>query len=294
MDFKEKELPTQELWVEENFKGISKQSYRIKETLFSGKSEFQTVDVVDSIGHGKILLNDGLMMLSERDEFIYHDMISHLPLYTHPNPKNVLVIGGGDGGTAREVLRHPGVDVCTMVEIDEMVVEACRKHIPQTSEVFKHPKFKLVIDDAVKFVAQTQEKFDVILVDSTDPIGPAQPLFGPEFYQNVYNCLTDDGIVVSQGESPFYQAETQKSLLKVLGQFFSVLGLYNFSNLTYPGGLWSFTFASKKYHPVRDFQNERYEKDSLTFNYYNKGLHKACFSLPEFMNRNLGPFFKGL
>ena len=276
-----------DLWVEEKFQDFLGLKFKVEKVLFSGKSEFQTVDVVETKGHGKMLLNDGLIMVTERDEFAYHDMIVHVPLFVHPAPKNVLIIGGGDGGTAREVLRHSGVEKCTMVEIDAMVVEACRQHIPQTSKDLDHEKMQLIIGDGVEFVKQTQEKFDVIIVDSTDPIGPAQPLFGEEFYQDVFHCLTDDGIVVSQGESSWYAMDIQQSLLKVLNNVFSQNYLYSFSNLTYPGGLWSFTFASKQYHPVNDFDEQRVAGSGLDFQYYNQALHSAAFALPSFVKKGL-------
>ncbi len=276
-----------DLWVEEKFKDFLGLRLKVEKVLFSGKSEFQTVDIVETKGHGKMLLNDGLIMVTERDEFAYHDMITHVPLFVHPSPKNVLVIGGGDGGTAREVLRHSSVESCTMVEIDGMVVDACREHIPQTSKDLDHPKMNLIIGDGVEFVKATQQKFDVIIVDSTDPIGPAQPLFGVDFYKDVYACLTDDGIVVSQGESSWYAMEIQQSLLKVLRQVFPACYLYSFSNLTYPGGLWSFTFASKKYHPINDFDSQRVNDSGLEFDYYNQQLHSAAFALPSFAKKGL-------
>ena len=276
-----------DLWIEEKFSDFLGLRIKVEKVLFSGKSDFQTVDVVETKAHGKMLLNDGLIMVTERDEFAYHDMITHVPLFVHPKPKNVLVIGGGDGGTAREVLRHQGVEKCTMVEIDGMVVDACREHIPQTSKDLDHPKMNLIIGDGVKFVKETSEKFDVIIVDSTDPIGPAQPLFGEEFYQDVFNCLSDDGIVVSQGESSWYALDIQQALLKVLNNVFPKSYLYSFSNLTYPGGLWSFTFASKKYHPVNDFDTNRVKQSGLDFDYYNEHLHSAAFALPSFAKKGL-------
>jgi len=280
-----------DLWVEEKFEDFLGLKFKVEKVLFSGKSDFQTVDVVQTKGHGKMLLNDGLIMVTERDEFAYHDMISHVPLFVHPNPKNVLIIGGGDGGTAREVLRHGGVEKCTMVEIDGMVVDACKAHIPQTAKDLDHPKLNLIIGDGVAYVKEcireNREKFDVIIVDSTDPIGPAQPLFGEEFYRDVYTCLSDDGIVVSQGESSWYAMEIQQSLLQVLNAVFEQSYLYSFSNLTYPGGLWSFTFATKKYHPVKDFDPQRVAGSGLEFDYYNADLHSAAFALPNFVKKGL-------
>ena len=270
------------LWVEEKFQDFLGVRFKVEKVLFSGKSEFQTVDVVETKGHGKMLLNDGLIMVTERDEFAYHDMITHVPLFVHPSPKKVLIIGGGDGGTAREVIRHSSVEKCVMVEIDAMVVDACKEFIPQTSCALDDDKVELIIGDGVEYVKSTDEKFDVVIVDSTDPIGPAQPLFGEEFYQDVYQCLADDGIVVSQGESSWYAADIQASLLKVLNNVFPKCFLYSFSNLTYPGGLWSFTFASKKYHPVNDFSSLRYQQARLNFDYYNDKVHQAAFALPSF------------
>jgi spermidine synthase len=277
-----------DLWVEEKFQDFLGLRLKVEEVLFSGKSEFQTVDVVRTKGHGKMLLNDGLIMVTERDEMAYHDMISHVPLFVHPNPKNVLVIGGGDGGTAREVIRHSNVEKCVMVEIDAMVVDACKQHIPQTSSALSDPRIELIIGDGVKYVKECGKQFDVIIIDSTDPIGPAQPLFGSEFYQDVYNCLTDNGIVVSQGESSWYAMDIQKSLLQVLNNQFEKTYLYSFSNLTYPGGLWSFTFASKSLDPIADFSKQRVINSGLEFDYYNSELHTACFALPNFVRKGLG------
>ena len=266
--------------------------FKVNKVLFSGKSSFQTVDVVETELLGRMLLNDGTIMVTEKDEFVYHDMITHVPLFTHPNPKNVLVIGGGDGGTAREVLRHKSVERCVMVEIDEMVVNACKEFIPQTSSALKDPRLELIIGDGIKFVQETTEKFDVILVDSTDPIGYAEPLFNISFYQSIEKCLTDDGIVISQGESPFYYKDMQKKLLGIKSEVFPITSIYNFSNLTYPGSLWSFTVGSKKYHPVRDFDAKRVDDSGMAFEYYNKHIHQAAFAIPSFMRKNLGEFLK--
>ena len=267
-------------FVEENHGGITIR-YEIEKVLFSGQSEFQKVEVVESASLGRMLLNDSIVMVSEKDEFIYHDMIAHVPLFTHPCPKRVLIIGGGDGGTAREVLRHSTVEECVMVEIDGMVVDACRQYLPQISCSLDHPRLQLIIGDGVQYLQQCLETFDVILVDSTDPIGPAQPLFGEAFYRDVSRCLGDQGVVVSQGESLFYQGEIQLKLLSILHQIFPLTALYNYQNLTYPGSHWSFTFASKALHPLRDFTPSRVAHSSLEFQYYNQFIHQSAFSLPS-------------
>lgn len=276
------------LWVEERFRDFYGMKYKVEKTLFAGKSEFQTVDVVETKGHGKMLLNDGLVMVTERDEFVYHDMITHVPLFVHPNPKKVLVIGGGDGGTAREVIRHASVEKCVMVEIDGMVVDACKEHIPQTAQMLKDPRIELLIQDGIEYVKNTKEKFDVILVDSTDPIGPAQPLFNEDFYQDIFNCLTENGIVVSQGESPYFEVTMQTKLVSIKNKLFPNTFVYNFSNLTYPGGLWTFTFASKGLHPLKDFNPQRVKDSGLEFGYYNTDMHEGAFKyIPTFQRKNL-------
>jgi spermidine synthase len=279
-------------FIEENFKGnILK--FELESVLFSGKSDFQKVEVVQTKHHGRMLLNDGCVMLSERDEFVYHEMMAHVALFTHPNPKKVLIIGGGDGGTAREVLRHPSVQKCDMVEIDDMVVDACREHLPVTAVGMQEsPRFKLYIEDGLKFVRETKETYDVVLVDSTDPVGPAQPLFGPDFYQDIFKILAADGLVLSQAESPFYAAEMQIKLAQILSGIFPICRFMNFSNLTYPGGLWSFSVASKRPHPLNDFDSRRVEKAKLKTQYYNSKIHHAAFALPEFQLERLQMYLK--
>lgn len=265
--------------------------YQIRDVLFSGRSEFQKVEVVETTGFGRMLLNDDLVMITEKDEFMYHDMISHVPLFVHPNPKRVLIIGGGDGGTAREVLRHKEVEHVDMVEIDGLVVEACRNHIRQTAcGMDDNPRFNLHIDDGVKYVRENKTPYDVIIVDSTDPIGPAQPLFGSDFYRDVYNSLTDNGIVVAQGESPFYHNDTQNALMRILAETFPVATFYNFNNLTYPGGFWSFAYASKGLRPIKDFDPSRVRESGLSFQYYNEQIHCGAFALPQFQLDALGEY----
>lgn len=274
-------------WIEEPHENFFSSKFRLKRTLFSEESPYQTVDVVETTGHGKMLLNDGLIMITERDEFIYHDMISHVPLFAHKNPKKVLIIGGGDGGTAREVLRHKSIESCTMVEIDKVVVDACRKYIPQTSCALNHEKLNLLIEDGIKFVKDTDEKFDVIIVDSTNPIGPAVPLFGEEFYQDVKRCLTEDGIVVSQAECAHFTPVQQKQLYGILKSVFPNLFLYNYTNLTYPGFMYSFSFASVNTLPFENLSELRIKESGIDFQYYNYDIHKAAFALPTFQKRYL-------
>jgi spermidine synthase len=269
-------------YVLEFFEDKYLQGWAVDHELFSGQSEFQKVDVVKTQYMGNMLLNDNLVMTSDRDEFSYHEMMAHVPLFSHPDPKKVLIIGGGDGGTAREVLKHKSITKCVMVEIDEMVIEAAREHLPQTSSSFSDPKLEIIIDDGVKYVENTSEKFDVILIDSTDPFGPGAPLFGVEFYRNLKNVLSTGGVVVSQGECAWMAPEAQKNLLAILKQEFKTIGLFNYTNVTYPGGTWSFTWASESLHPLTNFLPIRVEKSQLKFRYYNQGIHRAAFQLPQF------------
>jgi spermidine synthase len=278
-----------DLWVEEDQSGILRVRYRVTETLHSAKSELQRVDVLESAGFGRLLINDGVIMLSERDERIYHEMIAHVPLFVSPRVERALVVGGGDGGTVRELLRHATLSHCRLVEIDENVVEACRRHIPQTAATLDDPRVEVTIEDGVSYVSRTSERYDLVIVDSSDPEGPAAPLFGPEFYGQVQRILTDDGIVVSQAESPFYESSAQLSLVRILSGLFNRVRIYNYSNLSYPGGLWSFSFASNgDLCPVGDFDEKRVERSGMSFHYYNADVHRAAFALPSFQLEQLG------
>lgn len=280
-----------DLWVSENFNDVYRMNYKVKETLYSKESEFQKIDVVSTEHLGKVLFNDGLLMTSERDEFVYHEMITHVPMSSHPNPKKVLIIGGGDGGTAREVLKYESVEKVVMVEIDPCVIEACKEHLKATSCELENSKLELIIDDGLKYVKGTDEKFDVVLVDSTDPIGPAAPLFDIGFYSDINKCLTENGIVVSQCENPFLAMDMQRKLLSIKASLFNKVAVYNYSNITYPGGLWSFSFASKTQDPLLNTK-ELPEEISKTLKYYNQDLHRACFALPQFQKNEIKEYLK--
>ena len=276
-----------DVWFTERHLNSTAVSFRVEKVLFSDKSPFQHVSIIETTALGKMLLNDGMVMLSERDEFVYHEMIAHVPLFAHGKAKKVLVIGGGDGGTAREILRHEQIEKCIMVEIDEMVVRACREHIPSVATDFDHPKFELHIEDGVKYMHESEEIFDIIIIDSTDPVGPTTPLFSEEFYCDVMKRLAPDGIVVSQAESPWYDAKTQQGLVQILANVFPRVYVYNFSNLSYPGGSWSFSFATSSQFPFPEDLGVRIGKANLKFQYYNENIHKGAFYLPTFVQRQL-------
>ncbi|MFA5139823.1 MAG: polyamine aminopropyltransferase [Elusimicrobiota bacterium] len=276
-------------WIDEEYQGVLRTGFRVRRRLFKGQSRFQEVEVLETAGHGRLLLIDGMTMVSERDEFVYHEMIAHVPLFVHPKPRRVLVIGGGDGGTVREVLRHRGVTRCVLVEIDSLVVEAARRHLPGTSSALSSRRAQVLIEDGVRFVHETDDRFDVVIVDSTEPFGPARELFGRSFYRDVRRVLTDGGIVVSQAGSPFYELGTLRRLSRNLRSSFPVVAPYLFTNLTYPGGLWAFTFASKGLRPVDDFKPARVKAARLPLRWYNAEIHKAAFALPTFVRRGLVP-----
>lgn len=277
-------------WITEDFNNVYRMQYKVKEHLYSKKSEFQKVDVYDTEHLGKTLFNDDLLMTCERDEFVYHEMITHVPLLSHPNPETVLIIGGGDGGTAREVLKHSTVKKVVMVEIDPLVIEASKEHLLVTACELENERLELIIDDGVKHVKEASENtYDVVLVDSTDPIGPAAPLFNESFYSDVKKCLKSDGIVVSQCENPFLMLETQKLLLKIKSRLFDKVNLYNYSNITYPSGLWSFSYASKTISPNNKLREDKF-LDNLK--YYNHEVHRAAFCLPQFQKQALKELFK--
>ncbi|MFZ7126936.1 MAG: polyamine aminopropyltransferase [Desulfobacterales bacterium] len=280
-------------WIRERHNDIVELGLRVEESLFSKKSAFQRVEIVRTAGHGRVLLTDGIVMTSERDEFIYHEMIAHVPLFVHPDPRRVLIIGGGDGGTAREVLRHRSVARVVMVEIDEVVIEACRRFMPALWPP-EDPRLEMVVGDGIRFAEESDERFDVVLVDSSDPVGPAEGLFSRDFYGNVARLLAPGGILVTQAESPFYDVPIQRSIFANQRPFFDRLHMYLYSNLTYPGGLWSFGFASMNRCPLADFDASRMAEVSANLRYYNSRVHRAAFVLPGFIDASLGDLLDSL
>ncbi|MFR4996708.1 MAG: polyamine aminopropyltransferase [Clostridium paraputrificum] len=278
-----------ELWYTENQTNNVKFSMRVKETLYSKKSQFQQIDVIDTYDFGKVLVIDGWTMITEKDEFIYHEMITHVPMMVNKDIKNVLVIGAGDGGTVRELTRFNSIQRIDMVELDEEVVKAAREYLPFTSCKLDDPRVNLYFQDGIKFVENKKNLYDLIIVDSTDPIGPGEGLFTREFYKNCYEALTDKGILVNQGESPYYdmnKKEMKRSNEK-LKDIFPICEVYQYMIPTYPSGYWFFGFASKKLHPINDFDEEFYNSLNLNDRYYNKDVHKASFALPNYVKELL-------
>lgn len=278
-----------ELWFTENHTKNVKLSIKVDRQLYSGKSEFQRIDIFDSREYGRFLTLDGYMMLTEKDEFIYHEMITHVPMCVNPDARRVLVIGGGDGGTVRELLRYPAIEHIDLVEIDELVVEVCRKYLPQTAGCLSDPRLAIHYEDGLKFVRHCEDAYDLIIVDSTDPFGPGEGLFTKEFYGNCYKALHDDGIMVNQHESPFYtqDAYAMQRAHKRIVDSFPISRVYQAHIPTYPSGHWLFGFASKNRHPVKDVNWVRWNALGLNTRYYNTQLHAGAFALPNYVEEML-------
>ena len=276
-------------WFSENHTPNVKISIRVDRQLYSGKSEFQRIDVFDSPEFGRFLTLDGYMMLTEKDEFIYHEMITHVPMAVHPLVKKVLVIGAGDGGVIRELTRYPEIEHIDMVEIDPLVVEVCRKYLPKTACRLDDPRLSIHYEDGLKYVRFKENEYDLIIVDSTDPFGPGEGLFTREFYGNCYKALKEDGIMVNQHESPFYaeDAEACKRAHKRIVESFPISRVYQAHIPTYPSGHWLFGFASKKYHPLKNLDETRWNLRGLDCRYYATTLHKGAFYLPAYVEEML-------
>lgn len=278
-----------ELWFSELHTPNVKISIRVDRQLHSEQSEFQRIDVYESPEFGRFLTLDGYMMLTEKDEFIYHEMITHVPMAVHPNVKKVLVIGAGDGGVVRELTRYQSIEEIDMVEIDRRVVEVCREYLPQTACRFDDPRVQLTFADGLKFIRSKEDEYDLIIVDSTDPFGPGEGLFTKEFYGNCYRALKEDGIMVNQHESPFYEGDALacKRAHKRIVESFPVSRVYQAHIPTYPSGHWLFGFASKKYHPVDDLRAAEWTTFGIETNYYTTKLHQGAFCLPAYVEKLL-------
>lgn len=278
-----------ELWFTERHTPNVKFSIKVDRQLYTAQSEFQRIDVFDSKEFGRFLTLDGYMMLTEKDEFIYHEMITHIPMAVHPNPKNILVIGAGDGGVIRELTRYPDVESIDLVEIDELVIEVSRKFLPTTACCLGDERVHIFCEDGVKFIRRCDNKYDVIIVDSTDPFGPGESLFTKEFYGSCNKALRDDGIMVNQHESPFYDEDAlamQRAHRKIV-ESFPISRVYQAHIPTYPSGHWLFGFASKKYHPVHDLNSVKWNMLGLKTKYYNTKLHAGAFALPNYVEEML-------
>ena len=274
-----------EKWVTECQTSTLRMEAEIKEVLFEGQSDFQKVGVYGTEVFGRLLVLDDVFQTSIFEEFVYHEMIAHVPLLAHPNPKKVLIIGGGDGGTAREVLRHSELEKVEMVEIDGLVVEMAKKHLPEISCALNSPpaNFNLTIGDGIQRIKDAENYYDVIIVDCSDPIGPGEGLFSGAFYKDVHKALKEDGLFVQQTESPFYHRSILANLTKdIKDAEFSIVKSYLAYIPIYPGGCHSFTIGSKKYDPQKVV---RPVPEAWNLKYYNEALHHGAFALPNFVTQ---------
>ncbi len=281
-----------DLWFTETT-GDAGLTLKVKETLFRGQSEFQEVAILDTYDYGRMLTLDGLVMTTERDEYVYHEMIAHVPMNAHPAPRRVLVVGGGDGGTVREVLRHPEVQQVDLCEIDAMVIEQSRIWLPSIAGALDDPRVTIHVRDAIAFVAEKTQAYDVILIDSTDPIGPGEGLFTEAFYRDCLRALATDGILAAQTESPFAMpAEFTRAYSKLFKVFPSVSCYYG-AIPTYPGNFWTWSFCSKQHDPFTQLETKDLSALEETCRYYNRELHRGAFALPSFARRMLDAIRQG-
>ena len=274
------ERDTMELWFTEKQTEHFGITCRVRRTLAQERTPYQDLLVVDTCQWGPMLLLDGMVMTTEVDEFVYHEMVTHPALFTHPNPRHVLVVGGGDGGAIREVLKHPSVEKAILVEIDQRVVENSRRFLPTISSALDDPRVEVRFEDGFKFIHDHQDAFDVIMVDSTEPVGPAVQLFEKGFYEGIYRCLKEDGILVAQTDNPWFKGDLIRRVYADIAATFPITRLYWANVPTYPSGLWTFTMGSKKFDPL---EVDTASLPDIPTRYYTPQLHKAAFVLPRFV-----------
>lgn len=260
----------------ENF-GIT---MKINKTLHVEQTEWQFLEMAETAEWGNMLFLDGMVMTSQKDEFVYHEMVAHVPLFTHPNPENVLVVGGGDGGVIREVMKHPKVKKATLVDIDGKVIEYSKLYLPEIAGELDNPRVEVIVGDGFMHIAKSENEYDVIMVDSTEPMGPAVDLFTKGFYAGIHKALKEDGLFVAQSDNPWFKADLIKQVQSDVKEIFPITKLYTANIPTYPSGLWCFTIGSKKHDPLAVPDEQFHEVDTK---YYTKELHTAAFVLPKFV-----------
>lgn len=278
-----------DLWYSEYHTPDVRFSIRVSKQLHNEQSDYQQISIFESKEFGRFLTLDGVMMMTEKDEFIYHEMITHVPMAVNQDIKNVLIIGAGDGGVAREITKYKTVEQIDLVEIDERVIEVCKDFLPQTACGFFDERVHIHCEDGLKFIRHVKDKYDLIIVDSTDPSGPGEVLFTREFYGNCYEALTIHGIMINQHESPFYAEDSRamQSAHKRIHSVFPISYVYQAHIPTYPSGHWLFGFASKGLHPVLDLKADEWKQLGLKTRYYNTNLHRGAFYLPTYVEEAL-------
>lgn len=275
-------------WICEKWQNVEIR-YRIKNILHEIETDFQHLMLVDTYEYGKLLQLDGFVQATLKDEFIYHEMMTHVPLVSHPNPEKVLIIGGGDGGVLREVLKHDKVVKATVVEIDPSVIEFCKEYLPSINGgAFIDSRTEIVIADGSQYLKEKEYEFDIIIVDSPDPIGPAQILFSDKFYRDIHEALRPGGIMVRQSGSVHLQEKEQLIAYNCLKDIFKYTFFYTYTVPTYIGGLFSTIFCSDIVDPLEMSLNEfmvKFRDMKIETNYYRPEQHYCAFRLPPFMER---------
>lgn len=274
-----------EMWFHDEHTDNVKLAIRVDYQVFSAQSEIQRIDVLESKEFGKILVVDGDLMLTEKDEFIYHEMISHVPMAVHPQVEKILVIGGGDGGVVRELAKYDTVEQIDVVEADPLLVEVCRKYFPQMACSLNDPRVHIYHEDGLRFIRSKSDAYDLIIIDSPNPFGAGEGLFTKEFYGNCFNALNEDGIMINQHESPFYKEEAFQCqrMHKRIIESFPISRIYQAHIPSYPSGHWLFGFASKRYHPIHDMDGIQWKLRGIQTKYYLPRLHEGVFALPAYV-----------
>lgn len=274
-----------EMWFHDEHTDNVKLAIRVDYQVFSAQSEIQRIDVLESKEFGKILIVDGDLMLTEKDEFIYHEMISHVPMAVHPQVEKILVIGGGDGGVVRELAKYDTVEQIDVVEADPLLVEVCRKYFPQMACSLNDPRVHIYHEDGLRFIRSKSDAYDLIIIDSPNPFGAGEGLFTKEFYGNCFNALHEDGIMINQHESPFYKEEAFQCqrMHKRIIESFPISRIYQAHIPSYPSGHWLFGFASKRYHPIHDMDGIQWKLRGIQTKYYLPRLHEGVFALPAYV-----------
>lgn len=274
-----------ELWYTDQHTDNVRFSMKVEEQLVSVESYFQKIDILKTVDYGKIIVLDGELMTTEKDEFIYHEMAVHVPMAVHPNVEQVLVIGGGDGGTVRELIKYKNIRNIDVVEVDSVYVEVCKKYFPELAGSLSDPRVHIFHDEGIRFARMVRNEYDLIIVDCSDPYGPAEGLFTKEFYGVCHNALKEDGILINQHESPYYQqhARSVQMAHRNIKAEFSYSTVYQCHIPSYPSGHWLFGFASKKYHPIEDLNARKWNELGIYTRYYNTDLHKGAFYVPNYV-----------
>ena len=277
------------MWFSELHTDNVKMSIRVDRQLFSDESDFQRIDVFESPEFGRFLTLNGNVIFSEADAFIYNEMVTHVPMSVHPDVKKVLIIGGGDGGVAREFTAYPEIEEIDVVEPDEVFVKACREFFPDTAKGFDDPRVNIINKDGLPFLRGRIADYDIIINDSTDPFGHTEGLFTKEFYGSCYRALKEDGIMVYQHGSPFFDNDKTafSSMHRKVFRSFPISRVYQAHIPTCPTGYWMFGFASKKYHPITDFNPGRWKDRKIETRYYTTNLHLGAFMLPKYVENLL-------